>query len=98
MCQINNAKSLMRLDKFCAPMGPLDLSAGMGYLWDPANKKVRENVEESRGRGAGERPGLLVRDAAVEDVKRFKMGLGTETSSDDKENEREKDAEKYRSE
>ncbi|GAB4834631.1 hypothetical protein Ancab_032894 [Ancistrocladus abbreviatus] len=26
----------------CIQMGPLDLSASMGYLWDPGNKKVRE--------------------------------------------------------
>lgn len=28
----------------CIQMGPLDLSASMGYLWDPGNKKVRETM------------------------------------------------------
>uniref|UniRef100_A0A7C9DDC8 HpcH/HpaI aldolase/citrate lyase domain-containing protein n=2 Tax=Opuntia streptacantha TaxID=393608 RepID=A0A7C9DDC8_OPUST len=30
----------------CIQMGPLDLSASMGYLWDPGNKKVREMMRK----------------------------------------------------
>jgi len=28
-------------------MGPLDLSASMGYLWDPGNRKVRAVLREA---------------------------------------------------
>uniref|UniRef100_A0A0A9AK40 HpcH/HpaI aldolase/citrate lyase domain-containing protein n=1 Tax=Arundo donax TaxID=35708 RepID=A0A0A9AK40_ARUDO len=28
-------------------MGPLDLSASMGYLWDPGNRKVRATLREA---------------------------------------------------
>ncbi|KAJ6807428.1 putative 2-keto-3-deoxy-L-rhamnonate aldolase [Iris pallida] len=34
----------------CIQMGPLDLSASMGYLWDPGNRKVREKLREAERR------------------------------------------------
>lgn len=30
----------------CIQLGPLDLSASMGMLWDPGNKKVREMMRK----------------------------------------------------
>ncbi|GJY79589.1 aldehyde-lyase domain-containing protein [Tanacetum coccineum] len=32
----------------CVQMGPLDLSASMGYLWVPGNKKVKEMMMTAR--------------------------------------------------
>ncbi|KAI4303614.1 hypothetical protein MLD38_039222 [Melastoma candidum] len=135
MCQVEtvegvkNVREIVSVDGVdCIQMGPLDLSASMGFLWDPANKKVREMLRKAEegvlGSGTAYMSGFamphdsplelrrrgyhmvsgavdvgLFRSAAVEDVKRFKMGLGMETSSDDEENERDKDAdEKYWSE
>ncbi|KAK3228137.1 hypothetical protein Dsin_007999 [Dipteronia sinensis] len=42
----------------CVQMGPLDLSASMGYLWDPGHKKVREMMRTAekgvlKGKGGG---------------------------------------------
>lgn len=49
MCQIEcgegvkRAKEIAAVDGVdCIQMGPLDLSASLGYLWDPGHKKVRE--------------------------------------------------------
>lgn len=49
MCQIESEKGVKNAGEIatvdgvdCIQMGPLDLSASMGYLWDPGNKKVRE--------------------------------------------------------
>ncbi|GAB2220940.1 hypothetical protein Drorol1_Dr00012099 [Drosera rotundifolia] len=67
MCQVESLKGMERIEEIagvdgvdCIQMGPLDLSASMGYLWDPGNKKVRdmmrlseEGVKKSRGKGGG---------------------------------------------
>ncbi|XP_020255264.1 uncharacterized protein LOC109832244 [Asparagus officinalis] len=37
----------------CIQMGPLDLSASMGYLWDPGNRKVRALMKEAEMRVLG---------------------------------------------
>lgn len=49
MCQVESEEGVKRVEDIaavdgvdCIQMGPLDLSASMGYLWDPGNKKVRE--------------------------------------------------------
>lgn len=49
MCQVESEEGVKKIDEIravdgvdCIQMGPLDLSASMGYLWDPGNKKVRE--------------------------------------------------------
>lgn len=49
MCQIESEKGVKKVDEIaavdgvdCIQMGPLDLSASLGYLWDPGNKKVKE--------------------------------------------------------
>ncbi|WVZ17491.1 hypothetical protein V8G54_010473 [Vigna mungo] len=34
-------------DVDCVQMGPLDLSASLGYLWDLGNKRVREALREA---------------------------------------------------
>ncbi|XP_031482121.1 uncharacterized protein LOC116252160 [Nymphaea colorata] len=49
MCQIETEDAVKKVEEIaavegvdCLQMGPLDLSANMGYLWDPGNKKVKE--------------------------------------------------------
>ncbi|KAG9452629.1 hypothetical protein H6P81_005533 [Aristolochia fimbriata] len=49
MCQVETKDGVEKIDEIaevegvdCVQMGPLDLSASVGYLWDPGNKKVRE--------------------------------------------------------
>lgn len=49
MCQVESEDAAEKAAEIaavegvdCIQMGPLDLSASMGYLWDPGNKKVRE--------------------------------------------------------
>ena len=54
MCQVEsvegvkNAGEIAAVDGVdCIQMGPLDLSASTGYLWDPGNKKVKELMREA---------------------------------------------------
>ncbi|OIW15201.1 hypothetical protein TanjilG_08793 [Lupinus angustifolius] len=54
MCQVESEEGVKNADKIaavdgvdCVQMGPLDLSASMGHLWDPWNKKVREMMYEA---------------------------------------------------
>ncbi|CAK8570394.1 unnamed protein product [Lathyrus sativus] len=54
MCQVESKEGVKNIDKIvavdgvdCIQMGPLDLSASMGYLWDPGNRKVRETLREA---------------------------------------------------
>ncbi|KAH6774031.1 Phosphoenolpyruvate carboxylase family protein [Perilla frutescens var. hirtella] len=49
MCQVESEEGVKKIDEIaavegvdCIQMGPLDLSASMGYLWDPGHKKVKE--------------------------------------------------------
>lgn len=49
MCQVESEEGVKKIDEIaavdgvdCIQMGPLDLSASMGFLWDPGNKKVKE--------------------------------------------------------
>ncbi|XP_050229359.1 uncharacterized protein LOC126678503 [Mercurialis annua] len=49
MCQVESEDGAKKADEIaavdgvdCIQMGPLDLSASMGYLWDPGHKKVKE--------------------------------------------------------
>ncbi|KAJ0048961.1 hypothetical protein Pint_14836 [Pistacia integerrima] len=49
MCQVESADGVKKVEEIaavdgvdCVQMGPLDLSASLGYLWDPGHKKVRE--------------------------------------------------------
>lgn len=112
----------------CVQMGPLDLSASMGYLWDPGNKNVRDALREAerkvllrnddgvylsgfamphdgprdlRSRGyhmvSGATDVALFRNAAVEDVARFRTGFVEEGSDSEREEGKEGD-EKYWSE
>ncbi|XP_020587892.1 uncharacterized protein LOC110029792 [Phalaenopsis equestris] len=60
MCQIesvaaaNNIEAIAGVDGVdCLQMGPLDLSASMGYLWDPGNSKVRVMLREVERRVLG---------------------------------------------
>ncbi|EPS65558.1 hypothetical protein M569_09219, partial [Genlisea aurea] len=48
MCQVESEEAVENVDEIaavdgvdCVQMGPLDLSASMGFLWDPGHKKVR---------------------------------------------------------
>ncbi|KAI3958212.1 hypothetical protein MKW92_029502 [Papaver armeniacum] len=49
MCQVESEEGVKKIEDIakvdgvdCVQMGPLDLSASLGYLWDPGHKKVRE--------------------------------------------------------
>jgi 2-keto-3-deoxy-L-rhamnonate aldolase RhmA len=51
MCQVESEDGAKKAEEIaevdgvdCVQMGPLDLSASMGYLWDPGHKKVREVI------------------------------------------------------
>ncbi|KAK8952216.1 hypothetical protein KSP39_PZI004460 [Platanthera zijinensis] len=53
MCQIESATAADNIEAIaavdgvnCLQMGPLDLSASMGYLWNPGDRKVREKLRE----------------------------------------------------
>lgn len=57
MCQVETAKGVQRIEEIanvdgvdCIQMGPLDLSASMGYLWDPGNRKVKALMREAESR------------------------------------------------
>lgn len=54
MCQVESEEGVKKAEEIsavdgvdCVQMGPLDLSASMGYLWDPGHKKVREMMRVS---------------------------------------------------
>ncbi|OAY68056.1 2-keto-3-deoxy-L-rhamnonate aldolase [Ananas comosus] len=55
--QVESAPAVAAIESIAAvdgvdvvQMGPLDLSASMGYLWDPGNRKVREAVKDAERR------------------------------------------------
>ncbi|XP_010538851.1 PREDICTED: uncharacterized protein LOC104813054 [Tarenaya hassleriana] len=139
MCQVESAEGVKKAEDIaavdgvdCVQMGPLDLSASMGYLWDPGHKKVREMMRKAekavltsdpakggaylsgfavphdgagdlRARGYHMVSGAvdvgLFRSAAMEDVRRFKMGMVNESDGEDEtELEKDGDDEKYWSE
>ncbi|XP_039134438.1 5-keto-4-deoxy-D-glucarate aldolase [Dioscorea cayenensis subsp. rotundata] len=57
MVQVETAAGVSQIEAIagiegvdCVQMGPLDLSASMGLLWDPGNKKVRTVLREAEGR------------------------------------------------
>ncbi|KAF6136215.1 hypothetical protein GIB67_036893 [Kingdonia uniflora] len=141
MCQVESEEGVKKIEEIavvdgvdCIQMGPLDLSASLGYLWDPGNKKVKEvmraaekgvlgttkkkkhggeggsgaylagfamphdSPDQLRTRGYHMVSGAvdlgLFRTAAVEDVKRFQLGL---KGSDEEQEGKDKD-DKYWSE
>ncbi|XP_010424519.1 PREDICTED: uncharacterized protein LOC104709642 [Camelina sativa] len=54
MCQVESGEGVKKADEIaavdgvdCVQMGPLDLSASLGYLWDPGHKKVREMMRRA---------------------------------------------------
>ncbi|XP_061357319.1 uncharacterized protein LOC133301672 [Gastrolobium bilobum] len=54
MCQVESEEGVENVDEIVAvdgvdvvQMGPLDLSASLGCLWDPGNKKVKEVLREA---------------------------------------------------
>ncbi|KAK8479622.1 hypothetical protein V6N13_030944 [Hibiscus sabdariffa] len=134
MCQVETVDGVKKVEDIaavegvdCIQMGPLDLSASVGYLWDPGHKKVKEVLrtaekavvksnggaflggfamphdppEELGKRGYNMVSGAidigLFRNAAVEDVRKFKMSLNT--ASNDEEGKDDKDSDdKYWSE
>ncbi|KAG1359219.1 2-keto-3-deoxy-L-rhamnonate aldolase-like [Cocos nucifera] len=62
MCQVETAAGVAEIEAIAAvegvdvvQMGPLDLSASMGYLWDPGNRKVREVMKDAERRVLGMR-------------------------------------------
>lgn len=136
MCQVETVDGVKKVEEIaavdgvdCVQMGPLDLSASLGYLWDPGHKKVREMLrtaekgvlksnpgdggaflcgfamphdppEELGRRGYQMVSGTvdvgLFRNAALEDVRKFKI---SQTAGSDDDGEEDKDGdEKYWSE
>lgn len=135
MCQVESVEGVKKVEEIaavdgvdCVEMGPLDLSASMGYLWDPGHKKVRQMLRIAEKAVLGSDPTKdvaylagfamphdtpadlarrgyhmvsgavdvgLFRNAALEDVRRFKQSL-MEDSDDGSEDD--KDDEKYWSE
>lgn len=138
MCQVECVDGVKKIDEIaavegvdCIQMGPLDLSASLGYLWDPGNKKVKEMMntaekgalkkkpldggaylsgfamphdspENLKSRGyhmvSGAIDIVLFRNAAVEDVKKFKMSLAKGFEDDDNQKDHKDGEEKYWSE
>lgn len=54
MCQVESVEGVEKIEEIaavdgvdCIQMGPLDLSASVGYLWDPGHKKVREVMRKA---------------------------------------------------
>ncbi|KAJ9178517.1 hypothetical protein P3X46_010395 [Hevea brasiliensis] len=63
MCQVETEEGVKKADEIaavdgvdCIQMGPLDLSASMGYLWDPGHKKVREMMRVAEKAVLGSNP------------------------------------------
>ncbi|CAA2956530.1 uncharacterized protein LOC111371747 [Olea europaea var. sylvestris] len=134
MCQVESEEGVKKIEEIsaidgvdCIQMGPLDLSASMGYLWDPGNKKVKEVMRSAERAVLGSKGGAylagfamphdspedmrlrgyhmvsgtvdvgLFRNAAVENVNKFKMSL-VEGSSEEREESKDAEEEKYWSE
>lgn len=64
MCQIETEEGVKKAEEIagvdgvdCVQMGPLDLSASLGYLWDPGNKKVREAMRAAEKAVLGSKGG-----------------------------------------
>ncbi|XP_027360400.1 uncharacterized protein LOC113868746 [Abrus precatorius] len=62
MCQVESEEGVENVEEIaavdgvdCVQMGPLDLSASLGYLWDPGNKKVKEVLREAERKVLGSR-------------------------------------------
>ncbi|KAL5726822.1 hypothetical protein ACHQM5_000074 [Ranunculus cassubicifolius] len=54
MCQVESEEGVKKIEEIaavdgvdCVQMGPLDLSASLGYLWDPGHKKVKQMMREA---------------------------------------------------
>lgn len=73
MCQVESEEAVKKVEDIaavegvdCIQMGPLDLSASMGYLWDPGHKKVREMLRTAeKGVLAGGRGGAYLSGFAM---------------------------------
>ncbi|KDP34360.1 hypothetical protein JCGZ_11243 [Jatropha curcas] len=64
MCQVESEEGVKKAEEIaavegvdCIQMGPLDLSASLGYLWDPGHKKVREMLRKAEKAVFGSNPG-----------------------------------------
>eukprot|EP00262_Sarcandra_glabra_P008435 TRINITY_DN21961_c0_g1_i1.p1 TRINITY_DN21961_c0_g1~~TRINITY_DN21961_c0_g1_i1.p1 ORF type:complete len:356 (-),score=44.15 TRINITY_DN21961_c0_g1_i1:6-1073(-) len=64
MCQVESEEGVKKMEEIvavdgvnCIQMGPLDLSASLGYLWDPGNKKVRETMRAAEKAVLGKKSG-----------------------------------------
>ncbi|XP_038977607.1 2-keto-3-deoxy-L-rhamnonate aldolase-like [Phoenix dactylifera] len=63
MCQVETAAGVAEIEVIAGVEGvdvvqmePLDLSASMGYLWDPRNRKVRDAMKEAERKVLGKNP------------------------------------------
>ncbi|XAR55166.1 2-keto-3-deoxy-L-rhamnonate aldolase [Bertholletia excelsa] len=64
MCQVESEEGVEKIEEIaavegvdCIQMGPLDLSASLGYLWDPGHKKVREVMRAAEKKVLGTKGG-----------------------------------------
>uniref|UniRef100_A0A5B7BJ46 HpcH/HpaI aldolase/citrate lyase domain-containing protein n=1 Tax=Davidia involucrata TaxID=16924 RepID=A0A5B7BJ46_DAVIN len=82
MCQVECEDGVKKIEDIaavdgvdCIQMGPLDLSASMGYLWDPGHKKVREVMRTAEkavlgsGRGGAYLGGFAMPHDSPEDLR-----------------------------
>ncbi|KAK9274448.1 hypothetical protein L1049_021695 [Liquidambar formosana] len=63
MCQVESEEAVKKIEEIaavdgvdCIQMGPLDLSASLGYLWDPGHKKVKEMMNVAEKGVLGSKP------------------------------------------
>ncbi|KAA8538154.1 hypothetical protein F0562_027762 [Nyssa sinensis] len=79
MCQVESEDGVKKIEEIaavdgvdCIQMGPLDLSASMGYLWDPGHKKVKEVMRTAEkavlGSGAAYLGGFAMPHDSAEDL------------------------------
>ncbi|KAJ8497500.1 hypothetical protein OPV22_008052 [Ensete ventricosum] len=73
MCQVEAFDAVAEIEAIAAvegvdvvQMGPMDLSASMGYLWDPGNRKVRKVLRDVERKVLGVRKRRTEADAASE--------------------------------
>ncbi|KAF0924380.1 hypothetical protein E2562_010055 [Oryza meyeriana var. granulata] len=80
ICQVETAAGIAEVDAIAAvdgvdvvQMGPLDLSASMGYLWDPGNRKVRARLREAEKKVLDARKKVAASDGNVAYLGGFAM-------------------------
>ncbi|KAL5200887.1 hypothetical protein ABZP36_035241 [Zizania latifolia] len=80
ICQVETTAGIAEIDAIAVvdgvdvvQMGPLDLSASMGYLWDPGNRKVRARLREAERKVLEARKKVTASDGNVAYLGGFAM-------------------------